>query len=694
MDTNIANRLRKHPILDVPHRDMVGFTWNGRKLRAARGEMISSALFANGIHTFGHHPRDGAPQGLYCANGQCSQCLVVADGVPVKGCMVMVQPGMNVESVEEYPELPEVPQESKFHKIPRIDVRVLIVGGGPAGLSAAVELGNNGIESLLVDDKHLLGGKLGLQTHNFFGSTRDCYAGTRGIDIGAILSSNVRNLRPVEIWLNSNAIGIFVDGNVGIMKDGEYVLVHPEIILVTCGAREKVLAFPGADIPGVYGAGAFQTIVNRDLIRPTKKLFVVGGGNVGLIGAYHAIQAGIDVIGLVEALSKCGGYKVHEDKLKRLGVPIYTSHTVIKAEGGEELERITIAQIDDSFRPIPGTERSFEVDTLLVAVGLSPVDELLIKAQEYGITAFAAGDTDEIAEASAAMFTGKISGRKVLQHLGRHIDIPEEWDETAEILKRKAGRISPFRAELHDNRVFPIIRCVEEIPCDPCTKVCPVNSIRLQEETIMSLPEFDGECVGCGRCVTICPGLAICLYVADYDLKEKKVALIFPFELSERTLNVGEEVTTVDFDGRPIGKGRIIAIRNKPSQDRCTLVMLEVPKGQGLKVAGFIPLSLEIDRTPVETTAAMPDDMIICRCERVKRSDILEYIRAGIRDMNLIKAATRAGMGTCGGRTCTELIRRIYHEEGIDLEEITPPTIRPFSSETKLGDFAGDESGD
>jgi len=90
----------------------------------------------------------------------------------------------------------------------------------------------------------------------------------------------------------------------------------------------------------VYGAGAFQTLVNRDLIKPTDKLFIVGGGNVGLIGAYHALQAGVDVIGIVEALPFVGGYKVHLDKIKRLGIPVYTSHTVLRAEGNNHLERV------------------------------------------------------------------------------------------------------------------------------------------------------------------------------------------------------------------------------------------------------------------------------------------------------------------------------------------------------------------
>ena len=239
-------RIKKHPILNVGDREKIEFTWNGKKLYAAQGEMITSALFANGIQTFGHHPRDGAPQGLYCANGQCSQCLVIADGVPVKGCMVMVESGMQVESVEKYPDIPEIKTEPKFRETPRINVKVLIIGGGPAGLSASVELGNKNIQTLIIDDKHTLGGKLGLQTHSFFGSVRDCYAGTRGIDIAGILAENVKKQKSVEVWLNSSAVGIFIDGYVGVMKQGEYVLVKPDILLVTCGAREKVLAFPGS----------------------------------------------------------------------------------------------------------------------------------------------------------------------------------------------------------------------------------------------------------------------------------------------------------------------------------------------------------------------------------------------------------------------------------------------------------------
>ena len=192
-------RIAEHPILPIEPRETVAFYWKGQKLFARQGETIASALFANGVRIFGYHAKDDAPQGIFCANGQCAQCLVLADGRPVKSCMELVRPGMRVEPAEGLPELPAVEPLPQMHDVEDLDVPVLIVGGGPAGLSAAIELGKRGIETLLVDDKHRLGGKLVLQTHRFFGSTNAVYAGTRGIDIATKLEEEVRAHHAVRV---------------------------------------------------------------------------------------------------------------------------------------------------------------------------------------------------------------------------------------------------------------------------------------------------------------------------------------------------------------------------------------------------------------------------------------------------------------------------------------------------------------
>ena len=107
MTSEPGGRITAHPILAPPPEPSVNFTFDGNRLRARPGEAITSALAAAGIHVYGRHPTDGSPQGLFCANGQCSQCLVVVDGVTVKGCVTPVSEGMVVRSLDGLPSLPE-----------------------------------------------------------------------------------------------------------------------------------------------------------------------------------------------------------------------------------------------------------------------------------------------------------------------------------------------------------------------------------------------------------------------------------------------------------------------------------------------------------------------------------------------------------------------------------------------------------
>ena len=682
--------IKNHPILDIPERKKIKFTFNGNSLTAYEGMVISSALFLNKIQIFGHHVKDSSPQGIFCANGQCSQCNVIANGIPVKACMTPLKEGMIIKSLNE---LPELPAEDEPVNVGDSDIRsieVLVIGAGPAGLSAAKVLGENKRDTLLVDDKATLGGKLVLQTHKFFGSQEDVYAGKRGINIAEILGQSVQELQNVEIWLNSVCLAVFSDGFIGILKNNEeYVLVKPKYLLIATGAREKMLVFPGNTLPGVYGAGAFQTLVNRDLVKAAEKVFIVGGGNVGLIAGYHAIQAGIEVIGLIEAMPQCGGYKVHEDKLRRLGIPIYTKHTIISANGDKQVESITIAQIDDKYNKISGTEKTFICDTILIAVGLNPVDEFFFKAKEYDFNVWVAGDAQEIAEASAAIFTGKIEALKILKEEG--VKTTEDLDKLqkfSEVMKKKPPPPVDVEIIQEEEGVYPVFYCNQEIPCNPCTSVCPNEQIETLDDLITQLPYFKGEeeCTGCGKCVAVCPGLAVIL--KDYRKDKDNPLVTFPLELSAKKLEKDQNVIVVSNDTE-LGEFKVHRARILNEFPKTQLITIKLPSKIS-KQAVAVKLIKSTYNEPIDLyqKSYTDDDTIVCRCERVSVGEIRKWIRMGVKDFNELKALTKVGMGSCGGKTCTPLINRIFQEEGISRDSITPGTKRPLFIEVPLGIFA------
>jgi NADPH-dependent 2,4-dienoyl-CoA reductase/sulfur reductase-like enzyme/Fe-S-cluster-containing hydrogenase component 2/bacterioferritin-associated ferredoxin len=689
------HRIKDHPILPIPTGTEVRFTWNDQPLTGRAGEMISSTLIANGIHIFGHHPKDHSPQGLFCANGQCSQCLVIVDGVPVKACMTPLIEGLTVQSVEGLPKLPLIEAAATLESIETVSPDVLIIGGGPAGLAAAIELGRLNVPTLLVDDKDHLGGKLVLQTHKFFGSQADSYAGTRGFEIGRILADQVAAVPSVQVWLNATAVGVFADRKIGVVQGNRYRLIAPQKLLVATGAREKMLAFPGNTLPGVYGAGAFQTLANRDLVKSSNRVLIVGGGNVGLIAGYHALQAGIEVAALIEAMPEVGGYKVHADKLKRLGVPILTRHTVVAAHGQEHVEAVTIAQLDEKWRIVDGTHRTYTVDTLLIAVGLAEVNEFYLKARRFGLDVFSAGDAQEIAEASAAMFTGRMAAHRIAQTLGLAVgEMPAEWETKAEILKARPGRPHKRAVPKTETGMLPIFHCTQEVPCNPCTTVCPQKAIHTENDTLLGLPfrqEGGDPCNGCLNCVAVCPGLAITLI--DYRKDGDHPLVTLPFEVGRATVEKGQRIGVTDVDGQLLATVPVVNVRQKKNYPRTLLVQVQLDKTLAKQAVGIRLQQQTIEPSELYTKAPLADEAIICRCERITAGEIRTAIREGVRDMNQLKALNRAGMGSCGSKTCRPMIRRLFQEEGVDLGEVTDRVDRPLFVEVPMGYFAGVKRG-
>ena len=318
------------------------------------------------------------------------------------------------------------------------EVEILVIGGGPAGLCAARSASKLGAHVMVCERDYVPGGQLVKQTHKFFGSEKQ-YAGDRGIQIGKMLIDEIAADPNIEILTEATVLGIYEDGVVTVLYQNQHLKIHPKKIIVTTGAAEKFLSFPGNDLPGIYGAGAVQTLMNVAGVKPAERVVMVGAGNIGLIVSYQLMQAGVEVAGVIEAAPKIGGYLVHASKIRRAGVPIRTSYTVKDAVGTDCLEGVVICRLDEKWQMIPGTEETIPCDTLCLAVGLTPLAELCWQAgcqmafirelsghvpildQNLETTVsgiYAAGDVAGIEEASAAMVEGRLAGCSAAASLG------------------------------------------------------------------------------------------------------------------------------------------------------------------------------------------------------------------------------------------------------------------------------------
>ncbi|TCO71461.1 NAD(P)/FAD-dependent oxidoreductase [Marinisporobacter balticus] len=341
---------------------------------------------------------------------------------------------------------------------------IVIIGGGPAGLSAAIEGAKAGAKVLVIDENGKPGGQLFKQIHKFFGS-KEHKAGTRGINIGDQLLEEAKRL-DIEVWLNTEVCGIDKNKKIWGIRDKKqsFSIVADKIILAT-GAIENAVKFSGWTLPGVMGAGAAQTMINLNRTLPGKKILMLGSGNVGVIVSYQLMQAGAEVVGIVEAAPRLGGYGVHTAKVRRAGVNFYTSHTISRAIGENCVEAVEIVQLDSNWKPIEGTEKILEVDTICIAAGLTPLTELawiagskFVYIQEMGghVPAhnktmettvegiYVAGDVSGIEEASTAMEEGRLAGINAAASLGFYIE--KEQEERTKIVWNglNALRCGPF----------------------------------------------------------------------------------------------------------------------------------------------------------------------------------------------------------------------------------------------------------
>lgn len=257
---------------------------------------------------------------------------------------------------------------------------LIIIGGGPAGLAAAVAAKDNGIDNILILERDKsLGGILQQCIHNGFG-LHTFKEELTGPEYAARFIEQVEE-RGIEYKLNTMVMDISPEKVVtATNREDGILLLHAKAIILAMGCRERsrgALNIPGYRPAGIYSAGTAQHLVNMEGLMPGKEVVILGSGDIGLIMARRMTLEGAKVKVVAELMPYSGGLKRNIVQcLDDFEIPLKLSHTVIDIEGKHRVEAVTIAEVGPDRKPIPGTEERYTCDTLLLSCGLLPENEL------------------------------------------------------------------------------------------------------------------------------------------------------------------------------------------------------------------------------------------------------------------------------------------------------------------------------
>jgi sarcosine oxidase subunit alpha len=477
------------------------FTFDSKVVEGYEGDTIASALIARGRKVFARSFKYHRPRGLLCVSGRCPNCMMNVDGRPnVRACTTPIRSGMVVTHQNAWPSLDHdvgsmidkfsflMPvgfyyktfihpkwawpiarkiirritgigkvntksgsqkqtdnKKSNDHEYVHKHVDVAVVGGGPAGIFAALQTADLVHRVLLVDDDSRLGGHLRYKKAICDGFAE--FSGLPGFQIASLLTKRIVSTPNIEVMTDSTCFGFYEGNLLGLMdtKGERMVKVRAKKVIIATGSYERPYVFRNNDLPGIFLGRGLQRLINLYGVKPGRRVLVVTDNDYGYEVANDILSAGLEIVALADARNTSNvtfsdsKKEVVQKNLRERGIELLNSYVILEARGDKSVKQAIIGRVDECGNIVPGSERTLKCDVISVSIGFEPCNALLYQSgcklkfdDELGEVVpfetipdvYAAGEVTGIHDLQTISLQGKVAGLQASLELRNLVDPP------------------------------------------------------------------------------------------------------------------------------------------------------------------------------------------------------------------------------------------------------------------------------